>query len=68
VVWRTDLVELDRERYYDATFNTTYAAASAQREPPSWNAGRRIQVTVWLDDEGRLYRVVLPPDVITRAS
>jgi hypothetical protein len=67
-VWASDLVELDRDRYYDATFETLYAAASAQRETPSWDAGRRIQVTVWLEDEGRLYRVALPPSVISRSS
>jgi hypothetical protein len=67
-VWVSDLVELDRDRYYDATFATQYAAAGAQRETPSWDAGRRIQVTVWLELQGRLYRIALPPTVISHSS
>ena len=68
VVWETDLVEIDRERYYDSTFQMQYAGAAAQREAPSWRAGRAIQVTVWLELEGRLYRVALPPGVISRSA
>ena len=63
-----DLVELDRERYYDSTFQMQYAGAGAQREAPNWKAGRAIQVTVWLELDGRLYRVALPPSVISRAA
>jgi len=68
VVWETDLVELDRERYYDSTFQMQYAGAGAQREAPNWKAGRAIQVTLWLELDGRLYRAALPPSVISRAA
>jgi hypothetical protein len=67
-VWETDLTDVDRERTYDATFEKQYAAAFAQRESPNWDAGRAIQVTAWLEDRGRLYRVVLPPSVISHSS
>jgi hypothetical protein len=60
-VWETDLHEIERERYYDSTFNNQYAGAAAQREPPRWEGGRVIRVTVWLKHDGRLYRVTLPP-------
>lgn len=65
--WETDLVDVERERYYDSTFETQYAAAGAQRESPSWHAGRPIQVTLWLEFEGRLYQVALAPTVISRS-
>jgi hypothetical protein len=66
-VWETDLREIERERYYDATFNNQYAAAAAQREPPCWEGGRVIRVTVWLTNQGGLYRVTLPPAPISIA-
>jgi hypothetical protein len=68
VIWTTELVELGRDRYYDATFDRQYAAAFAQRERPDWKAGRSIRVTVWLEHIGHMYRVRLPPGVISRAS
>jgi len=66
--WETDLTDVDRERRYDATFQKQYAAAFAQRETPNWDAGRVIQVTAWLEERGRLYRVVLPPSLISHSS
>jgi hypothetical protein len=66
--WETDLTDVDRERRYDATFQKQYAAAFAKRETPHWDAGRAIQVSAWLEDRGRLYRVVLPPSVISHSS
>jgi hypothetical protein len=66
--WETDLTDVDRERRYDATFQKQYAAAFAQRETPNWGAGRAIQVTAWLEQGGRLYRVVLPPSAISHSS
>jgi hypothetical protein len=68
VVWETDLREIERERYYDSTFDIQYAAAAAQREAPRWEGGRVIRVTVWLEYERRLYRVTLPPAPISIAS
>lgn len=60
VVWETDLRDVERERYYDSTFDIQYAAAGADRETPRWDGGRVIRVTVWLQHAGRLYRVTLP--------
>jgi hypothetical protein len=60
-VWETDLREIDRETYYDPTVNIQYAGAAAQRETPRWEGDRLVRVTVWLQHEGRLYRVALPP-------
>lgn len=66
--WETELIDVERERRYDATFQKQYAAAFAQRETPAWDAGRPIQVTVWLELGGRIYRVVLPPSVLSHSS
>jgi hypothetical protein len=66
--WETDLIDIERDRRYDATLQKQYAGAFAQRETPSWDAGRPIKVTVWLELGGRFYRVVLPLSVISHSS
>lgn len=64
-VWETDLIEA--QRYYDATFDTQYVTATAQRERPQWQGGRIIRPTIWLDLGGKLIRIVLPPAPISVA-
>ena len=62
------MIDLARERYYDSYVDRLYAASFAQRERPQWDAVRPIQVTVWIEQAGRLYWVRLPPSQIMRAS
>ena len=62
-VFETDLVELARGRN-----NDTFIRASADHQAPGWTAGRVIRVTLWIEHDTRLYRVVLPPSAILKAA